>query len=596
MTSNVLEFYVKMKDLMSGGLAKLAQNSQSTFTKIRSHVAGAVNQTKFMSNSVDELRYKLKQVNEVRFGTVMKSEFRTATASAKKLERQISRLDGTSRRSGLFSGRNLISKAASYIGPLAIGMGAMSFGTGSVKAAMDFQAQTKSYQVLTGSKTIGTELANQLRQLKQDTIMGVAVYANAQKMLSFGIDSNKIIPDLKMLGDVSMGDSQKLKRLTIAFSETEAAGKLTGRRLLQFVNAGFNPLLEISKKTGKSMEELTKDMSHGAISSGMVEEAFKVATSEGGRFNHMMDQMAGTTYGKLKLLEGQWANFKIIIGEQLIPVATKLLDWAREILIWIEKNGTELWFWIKALGETVLAIKAVSMFIVPLIEGLGSAAIGFEATGVAATGALGPLGLLAAAITGLVTLYNYLGDAMNRANSNSQTFNKTAYDAEKNQLSRIISTYDDKRKASYLAQVKGRLEGSVAQTQKEFANIKAVELGHGIGGKLTENVMHSLQSKGVELSLYQSQLKAVNDLLPGKKGAADIKGTGKVSAGDSGEKSSVASSIAGGGPRVINIHIGKMVEKLEVHANSIAEGMNDMERQVQEVFLRVLNSGASVQG
>jgi hypothetical protein len=53
--------------------------------------------------------------------------------------------------------------------------------------------------------------------------------------------------------------------------------------------------------------------------------------------------------------------------------------------------------------------------------------------------------------------------------------------------------------------------------------------------------------------------------------------------------------ITSGGPRVINIHINKLVEKLEVHAASVKEGMGEIKDDVEEALLRVLYSGSSTQ-
>lgn len=41
MNNNVLEFFVKMKDMMSGGLVKLAATTKQTFTKMQQSVDSA---------------------------------------------------------------------------------------------------------------------------------------------------------------------------------------------------------------------------------------------------------------------------------------------------------------------------------------------------------------------------------------------------------------------------------------------------------------------------------------------------------------------------------------------------------------------------
>lgn len=72
-------------------------------------------------------------------------------------------------------------------------------------------------------------------------------------MMSFGISGEKAFTTLKQIGDIAMGDKEKMHSLALAFAQMSSTGKLTGQDLMQMINAGFNPLNEISKLTGKSV-------------------------------------------------------------------------------------------------------------------------------------------------------------------------------------------------------------------------------------------------------------------------------------------------------------------------------------------------------
>lgn len=89
-------------------------------------------------------------------------------------------------------------------------------------------------------------------------------------MMSFGLSGEAAFSTLKQIGDIAMGDSQKMQSLALAFAQMSSTGKLTGQDLMQMINAGFNPLNEISKQTGKSVGELKEEMSNGAISANFV--------------------------------------------------------------------------------------------------------------------------------------------------------------------------------------------------------------------------------------------------------------------------------------------------------------------------------------
>jgi tape measure domain-containing protein len=138
----------------------------------------------------------------------------------------------------------------------------------------------------------------------------------AQKtMMAFGLDAEYAFGKLKNIGDIALGDKQKMQSLALAFSQMSSTGKLMGQDLLQMINAGFNPLEVISQKTGKSIAELKEEMGKGAISAEMVAQAFEWATEEGGRFYQGAETAAQTTAGKIAKVKDQIDDFKITLFE-----------------------------------------------------------------------------------------------------------------------------------------------------------------------------------------------------------------------------------------------------------------------------------------
>lgn len=207
--------------------------------------------------------------------------------------------------------------AAAYVG----------FGTikKSISLAIDAEQASASFEVLTGSLEDSTQLLNELRQFSDVTPLStVGVRDAAKLMLSFNIPLEEVMENLKMLGDISGGNQQRFDSLTLAFSQTAAAGRLMGQDVLQMVNAGFNPLQEISRKTGESMLELKKRMEDGAISSLEVRDAFMSATSEGGKYAGMMDRLSETMGGKLAIAMGDVEKAGIQLGQILSPLIIDL--------------------------------------------------------------------------------------------------------------------------------------------------------------------------------------------------------------------------------------------------------------------------------
>lgn len=204
--------------------------------------------------------------------------------------------------------------SAAAAGAVALGAGLAFIKDASGKAA-GMESLTVQFEVLTKSASKATELIQSFRDEAIKSPLSVQDYAQAGKtLMAFGIAADDTLPILKTLGDVSMGNAERFGSLALAFAQTQAAGRLMGQEVLQFVNAGFNPLQEISRKTGRSMVELKKAMEDGAISSQMVTDAFKSATSQGGLFFGALDKGAATTEGKIAKLGDAVMGLKVGFG------------------------------------------------------------------------------------------------------------------------------------------------------------------------------------------------------------------------------------------------------------------------------------------
>ena len=126
------------------------------------------------------------------------------------------------------------------------------------------------------------------------------------------------------------------------------------------VNAGFNPLEEISRKTGKSIGELKNEMSKGAISSKMVQDAFISATSAGGKFYGMSAEGAKTLNGQISMLEESFDNMFNEIGSKGEGVIMKAVQAGTYLVENYETIGKVLEGLIIAYGvyKTALIVNA----------------------------------------------------------------------------------------------------------------------------------------------------------------------------------------------------------------------------------------------
>ena len=146
--------------------------------------------------------------------------------------------------------------------------------------------------------------------------------------MAFGMDAEKVVPTLKMLGDVAGADQNRLNSLALVFGQIQSTGKLMGQDLLQLINQGFNPLTVMAEKSGKSVAELKDLMAQGAISADDVTRAFQIATSEGGLFFGNLEAQSQTLAGKLSTLKDNFETALQNMAEAFFPLMKQMADFA----------------------------------------------------------------------------------------------------------------------------------------------------------------------------------------------------------------------------------------------------------------------------
>ena len=209
--------------------------------------------------------------------------------------------------------------AAAYVGFHTI--------TKSIKLATEVEDASVAFEVLTGSVNDAKVLFSQVRSFAAASPITFSNAAQATRtLMSFGVEAQRIQPILRMLSDVTGGNNERFKMLTLAFAQMSAAGRLMGQDLLQMINAGFNPLQQISKMTGESLVDLKKRMEDGGISSAEVARAFEAATAEGGMFNGMTERLAETMGGKLNIALSDLEKAGAAAGQAIAPLVIAMTD------------------------------------------------------------------------------------------------------------------------------------------------------------------------------------------------------------------------------------------------------------------------------
>lgn len=266
------------------------------------------------------------------------------------------------------------------IGGAALGVSIKNLGDYALNSAKAFEQASISFRVLLRNEERAAKLVNDIQDLANVTPMtSSGLQENAKLLLNFNaVTEDEIIPTLRMLGDITGGDQVKMDSMTLAFAQCASAGRLMGQDLLQMVNAGFNPLQIIAEKTGKSLGDLKNEMSEGKISVDMVKQAFKDATSEGGRFYGMMEAQSKSKAG----LEATKADSFEILGRTITERALPALKEFDQAQIDAANSATEyvktLYDWADVNNQTLNAIKNTSIALVSAVTAFTATKKGAE--------------------------------------------------------------------------------------------------------------------------------------------------------------------------------------------------------------------------
>jgi tape measure domain-containing protein len=223
--------------------------------------------------------------------------------------------------------KQLAGLATAYIGVSS----AMNLVKGSVKLAAEIETVGMSFQVLTKSTATSNQLMKEMRELSKSTAVPFVEHARGAKMLlGVGVASDQVKQSLYQLSAISMGNTDTFQGLVKALADVNAAGRLTGQEMLQFRNAGFNPLNEIARTTGKSMAQLKVDMEEGRIPLEMLTQAISSYTTGSGRAAGMNEKIMQTTQGVFTQFQNTMQETMIVIGQELTPAIAALIPIMQE--------------------------------------------------------------------------------------------------------------------------------------------------------------------------------------------------------------------------------------------------------------------------
>ena len=436
---------------------------------------------------------------------------------------------------GIDKAKQALTGFKTFVGGLALGAGFTMLAKTGIEAAMTMEGLNAEFKVMTGSAERAAAVIKEISDFAERTPFDKLGLSRAAKtLMAFGLQSEKVVPTLKMLGDIAGADQNKLNGLALVFGQIQSTGRLMGQDLLQLINQGFNPLTEISKQTGMSVADLKKAMEKGAISADMVTLAFKSATSAGGLFYGNLEAQSQTLQGRISTLKDNFVTALQNMAEAFLPLLKSgvdvliAFDWT-PIVAKVQAFGNalsnipfeDLLAWVRRLSILVVAFSTRDLQVTLINSFMKAAAVGSSAfqnmtlsfagfrkiavtgaksIGLAMKTALGPIGIALLAIEGFVEAYNWLENRTRAKATEEQKANARKYMEQQLRASNSTKTREE-----IMADVVGQQEARKAQ-------LKKLQEKAALGGPEGVKASKELQEVQLEISKRASFVNAMKDV------------------------------------------------------------------------------------
>lgn len=221
------------------------------------------------------------------------------------------------------SAAQAFAKAVAAVGAAAAA-GIVALGKIGLEYNSQMESYTTNFETMLGSQEAAAKKVSELKEMAAKTPFEMGDLADAtQQLLAMGVASEDTGKYLQQLGDISLGDKEKLNSLVNAFGKMNSTGKVTLEYINMMAEQGFNPLNVIAQQTGESMTDLYARVSDGKVSLDEIKNAMQVATSAGGQFAGGMEKASKTTQGMISTLKD---NAKALVGEVFQPISDGLKD------------------------------------------------------------------------------------------------------------------------------------------------------------------------------------------------------------------------------------------------------------------------------
>lgn len=572
--NNTIEFVLRMKDIMSSNLTKVGSNSQSVFSKMAKSADQVTGRNKILGMSFNELQTKIRQVED----TISKSTIPSQIAAAKRelasLQRQSAKHSGnTNNQGGSSVGLGTIAGGTILGNVITSGVSMVGDGIGAmIKGSMERETAISGLSTFLGKSGAKETYSNIQRDAEATPFDTASLLEVNRSLISAGLNAKAARTDSMNLANAIVavgGSNDTLTRMAANMQQIKTVGKATAMDIKQFGMAGVNIYAMLSKSTGKSIDEV-KEMD---VTYDQLAKALQTAADKGGIYENALNNAMNTQQGKWSNFTESFTNKLADIGTAFSPVTNSVLDMGAKFagtLVYVEQFAT----WLTS-GSTSAGI------FISVLGGLTAGFLTYQAimggvalwTGIVTKAQLlwnlaltaNPIGIVIVAIAALVG-----GIAV--AYNKFETFRAIVdgVGASLKEIGRLI-----------LAVVTG-----------DILSIPGIM--KNIGSSFSNGYNRSINISAIERhkQIKERNTQREKDKVADAAKTSSLGAGGAIMASNNASGKAAGDTVAGSGPKVVNIHVGKFFDSLQFTTMNGSESAQELERIVMECLARVVYNGA----
>lgn len=480
-------------------MGKYSPNSKAKLAELNTAKA-ALNEQRYSLGELQDQQARNRL--EVRKLTREYKEFASGTNNADEIVKSLT---------------DSLKRTAAEIGGL---MAIKKFGSDVIEATGKMQQLQVALSTILQDKSKADALLAEITEFAKKTPFNLDdVATGAKQLLAYGSSANTVVDELSMLGDVASGLQIPLGSLIYLYGTLRVQGRAYWRDIQQFQGRGVNIVEEMAKNLGVTQDQIKKLVEEGKIGFKDVEKAFQSMTSEGGKFNNMLENSAGTWPQRIANIEdtlftkmNEFGNKYKEVFEFGIGTAEDLVESLDDVLSVMGGLIAAYGTYKAALIAAAVAQKAVGFvesirLIAMYRKELGLATAAQQAFNVASKSNV--YVTLLAALVGIGTAVYMFTKRTNEATAAQETLNSVNKKADE-EFSKQVATVDR------LSSVLKSETSSLDQKKKALSDLQAIIPSYNASldeeGRLINNNTEAIKSYLTQLE-KQIRMKAAQEEL-----------------------------------------------------------------------------------